>query len=95
MWCNFLENNFFIKELYKKIPELNNVRISEINVHDEGHRISIVFELPYYPDNPPQKWVNAKYNTAYVQIDFDALHRLYIEYANLCSLVGYINANSG
>lgn len=79
MWYEIIENNFFIKKLYKKVPELKNVNISEINITNEGNKISIICDLPYYADYPPQKWIDSKHNTVIVEIDFFLIHEINIQ----------------
>jgi hypothetical protein len=70
MWYNNLDKNFFIKNLYKDIPKMINTRIDKINIHNQGDRISISFDMPYFADNPPKKWIEANYNTVCVHLDF-------------------------
>jgi hypothetical protein len=70
MWYKNLEKNIFITNLYTKIPQLVNVRISQIKITDEGDRISLIFDMPYFADKPPKKWVDLDYNTIIVQLDF-------------------------
>ncbi|MBD3231404.1 hypothetical protein GF322_01960 [Candidatus Dependentiae bacterium] len=79
MWYEILENNFFIKKLYNKVPELKNVNISEINITNEGNKISIICSLPYYADYPPQKWIDSKHNTVFVEIDFFLIQEINIQ----------------
>ena len=93
MWYNILQNNSFLKKLYNKVPELSNIRISEINIQNEENKISIIFYLPYYADTPPQEWVDAEYNTVFVQVDFLVIHNLYIESANNCPFIGHAKIN--
>ena len=89
MWYEALNDNFFIKKLYKQVPELIDVNIYNIRTHDEGNRISIVFDLPYYADYPPKKWIDAQYKKIIVQVDFCAIQNLYIEFAK-CFFLGNI-----
>ncbi|MCO1604047.1 Imm50 family immunity protein [Desulfosporosinus nitroreducens] len=70
MWYESLEKNMFIKNMYTEIPHLANVRIAQIKILDEGDRISLVFDMPYFADKPPKKWVGLGCNTAIVQVDF-------------------------
>ena len=56
--------------LYNEIPQLTNVRISQIKILDEGDRVSLIFDMPYFADRPPKKWMALGYNTAIVQLDF-------------------------
>jgi len=76
MWCDFLERNNFLVSLYNELPELKDVRISEINIHDEGRIASISFDMPYYAERPPKKWQNLGDNTVSVRVDFSAVQEI-------------------
>ncbi|CRK84582.1 Imm50 family immunity protein [Neobacillus massiliamazoniensis] len=76
MWYSALERTHFLKNLYNDVPELKNVRIGEFSVQDEGQIVSISFDMPYYADNPPEKWVKQGYNTINVRLDFTAIREL-------------------
>jgi hypothetical protein len=52
---------------------LKNVRIAEMNIHDEGRIISIKFDMPYYAESPPNKWVELGNNT----VPLELIYRLY------------------
>lgn len=78
MWYNFLEQTTFINNIYTRIPELVNVRIEKVEISNEGNRISMSFDMPYFPDKPPIKWCNANYNTANVNIDLFEIHEVNI-----------------
>ena len=41
----------FIKQIYTKVPELLNVRIDAISLKRDGTEVSVVFDMPVYPDN--------------------------------------------
>ena len=69
MWYELLDNNVFITKLYDQVPDLIDIRIDQINVLDECDKVSIFFDLQKYADNPPQKWIQSKYNTVVVNID--------------------------
>lgn len=79
MWHKSLEKNIFITNLYTEIPQLVNVRISQINIADEGDRISLIFDMPCFGDKPPKKWVTSGYNTAVVQLDFFEIKEVMIK----------------
>ena len=56
MWYDGIDRNTFIKQIYTKVPELLNVRIDAISLKRDGTEVSVVFDMPVYPDNPPEKW---------------------------------------
>jgi hypothetical protein len=76
VWYDVLERNNFLVSLYNKLPELKNVRIAEMNIHDEGRIISIKFDMPYYAERPPKKWVELGDNTVSVRIDLSAVQEI-------------------
>lgn len=78
MWCDFLSRNYFLKSLYNEMPELKNVRIEEISIHEEGQMVTITFDMPYYADNPPKKWKELEDNVVLVSLDFFQLQEISI-----------------
>lgn len=68
MWYDKLIQNNSLKQLYKDVPALTNVEINQISLKRDGEEVSIIFELPVYPDNPPAKWNDC--NTVSVEISF-------------------------
>lgn len=79
MWHKSLEKVMFITNLYTEIPQLTNVRISQIKIADEGDRVSLIFDMPYFADKPPKKWVALGYNTVIVQLDFFEIKEVMIK----------------
>ena len=68
MWYDKLIQNNSLKQLYKGVPALTDVEINQISLKRDGAEVSIIFELPVYPDNPPAKWNDC--NTVSVEISF-------------------------
>lgn len=56
MWYEKLDGNKFISKLYNKVPELNDVPIINIKIEEEGRMASLIFVMPKFADNPPNKW---------------------------------------
>ncbi|MDQ0271295.1 Imm50 family immunity protein [Cytobacillus purgationiresistens] len=76
MWYEALERNNFLVNLYNKLPELEDVRISEINIHDEGRIVAIRFDMPRYAERPPEKWEDLGNNTVCVRVDLSAVKEI-------------------
>ncbi|WP_071460610.1 Imm50 family immunity protein [Bacillus massilinigeriensis] len=76
MWCEFLRRNNFLISLYPDMPELKNVRISEINMQDEGQIVAISFDMPVYTERPPKKWKDLGDNTVGVRVDLSAVKEI-------------------
>jgi hypothetical protein len=70
MWYEFIDKNRFLLNLYNSVPSLLNVDIQQLNISDTGDRVTLKFNMPYYADNPPKKWIDANYNATVVQLDF-------------------------
>lgn len=70
MWYEFIDRNRFLLNLYNSVPLLLNVDIQQLHILDNGDRVTLKFNMPYYADNPPKKWIDANYNTTVVQLDF-------------------------
>lgn len=68
MWYECVDKMDFLKKLYKKIPDLKDVRIDKISIENEGSTVNLVFDLPDFPSNPPVKWTGC--NTVSVEVSF-------------------------
>ena len=77
MWCDVIDKNIFIKQIYTEVPELLNVRIDAISLQRDGTDVSVVFDMPVYPDKPPEKW-NGN-NTVSVEITFFVISEFKLE----------------
>ena len=77
MWYDGIDRNTFIKQIYTKVPELLNVRIDAISLKRDGTEVSVVFDMPVYPDNPPEKW-NGN-NTVSIEISFFVISEFKLE----------------
>ena len=77
MWYDGIDRNTFIKQIYTKVPELLNVRIDAISWKRDGTEVSVVFDMPVYPDNPPEKW-NGN-NTVSIEISFFVISEFKLE----------------
>ncbi|MCE5285509.1 MAG: immunity 50 family protein [Pelosinus sp.] len=90
MWHESVEKNMFIKNLYTEVPQLVDVDISEIKIHDEGDRVSLIFDMPYFADKPPKKWASLGHNTVIVHLDFFDIREIMIK-SNTNKLRGSID----
>jgi hypothetical protein len=78
MWYDYLYKTEFLRKLYDIIPSLKkiDVRIDSIIISDEGSRVAITFDMPYYADFPPSKWNGC--NTTVVEVEFSGISKLEI-----------------
>jgi hypothetical protein len=79
MWFEHLTYNKFISMIYTNVPPLKNLRIEKIEISREGDRITVGFDLPFYADKPPKKWLERGYTTTFVELDFFDIHEVNIK----------------
>lgn len=70
MWYEYIDHVIFLKDLYRQVPELVHVRIYKISLEDEGTKVAIVFDMPKFADNIPEKWHKLAYNSLSIEVDF-------------------------
>ena len=86
MWYDKLIQNNSLKQLYRDVPALKDVEINKISLKRDGEEVSIIFELPVYPDNPPAKLNDC--NTVSVEISFSVISGFELELKE-----GYMHGN--
>ncbi|ADG69430.1 conserved hypothetical protein [Planctopirus limnophila DSM 3776] len=67
-WTDVLLNKIPIESIYTKIPSLVDVRLHEMQFHQDGPRVSLRFDPAEYPDNPPRKWIVQKFDQAQITL---------------------------
>lgn len=67
-WCDVIENPLAITSLYLSPPELSNVRIMAVSMHEDGPTVLIKIELPFFPDKPPLRWRQSGFNAAIMEL---------------------------
>src|SRR5690625_6588259 len=93
MWHEHLRDNYFISQLYDKVPELINTEVMNIQINREGEKITVSFKMPKYADNPPKKW-SLSNNTIIVELDFSEIEALSLTYNSKEFLSGDIKVES-
>ncbi|MDE5778059.1 MAG: immunity 50 family protein [Lachnospiraceae bacterium] len=76
MWLDFLDKNRFLLSLYNEIPDLKKVEILQFRIDCDRNNVELVFVMPRYGDNPPEKWKEKNCNLVLVEIDFVAIKNL-------------------
>ncbi len=74
-WTNHLGNKLPVESLYSEPPLLDQLRLHEVRLHQDGPRISLRLDLNEFPDRPPKKWVAGKFNRiqlTLVLVDIDS-----------------------
>lgn len=82
MWYENIDNVIFLKKLYNQIPELLNVKIDKISLTEEGRKVVIVFDMPNFVDNIPEKWNNLGYNSLCIELNFWNINDFQMSYDN-------------
>src|SRR5690625_1539514 len=93
MWHKHLDNNYFISKLYDEVPEIINTEIINIQINHEGDKLTILFMMTKYADNPPKKW-SLSNNTIIVELDFSEIEELSLTYNSKEFLSGDIKIES-
>lgn len=66
----------FLKKLYNKIPELNNIEIIEIKMNPIEHDVFITFILPIEVDNVPPKWLTPGFKFPKINLLLSEVHQI-------------------
>ena len=83
-WTESLLDAAPVKAIYGSNPPLlEGIDLHEINLHRDGPRVLLRFDLPNFPTHPPQKWASVGFNR--VQIRLMALDVQLLEIAGLQS----------
>ncbi|OYO87016.1 immunity protein 50 of polymorphic toxin system [Lachnotalea glycerini] len=79
MWYEVIEKTEFLRRLYNKIPDLNNIEILEIQLCESGDRVKLSLFLPILIDNLPLKWKQLKYNSAIIDLELFVISSILLE----------------
>jgi len=69
MWYDNVDtiNKPFLLSLYNKVPKLDDIELLKTVI--TYNKVSLIFRMPYYADNPPTKWVIKKCNSVLIELD--------------------------
>lgn len=76
MWTNYLEDTFFISKIFKKVPDLIDIELFNIDVNIGADRITILININTFVDYPPKKWGNPNIYNLKLSIDFFTITNL-------------------
>jgi hypothetical protein len=79
MWHELSENPQMLSAFYNNVPQLDSVEIHEILLHRDGPLLKVRFEMPIFPDKPPDSWLKQGFNTAQLVVDFWSISDLAIQ----------------
>ncbi|GID25666.1 Imm50 family immunity protein [Paractinoplanes brasiliensis] len=68
-WTQALGNPEGILTVYGgDVPELVAVSVHELTIERDGPSLTVTFDLPSYPADPPAKWVRGRFNVVQVRL---------------------------
>lgn len=56
-WIDLIGRAEFLRQLFPQAPSLQGLRLFEVNLHQDGPRVLLRFDLKAFPEHPPAKWV--------------------------------------
>lgn len=83
MWYKEIDNMRFLLKLYNDIPGLNDVQVNKIEILEEGDKVTIIFNMPRFADNVPEKWKKLKFDVVEIECDFIVISKFHIEFNNV------------
>jgi hypothetical protein len=70
-WLDLLLDSRGIRKIYgDQYPTLSPIVVHEVNLHRDGPQLTLRFDLPTYPSEPPPKWVASGFNVAQIALSF-------------------------
>lgn len=79
-WVDMLVDSSPISAIYgQDIPSLDCVDLHEIQIHRDGPRVTIRFNLGGYPARAPAKWVSSGFNTVQLSLMAMGVKELQVE----------------
>lgn len=75
-------NKQFLLSLYNPVPRLENVEILKTIISSNENKVTLIFKMPYYANNPPKKWIVNKFNTTIVELDILFINKIKFENVN-------------
>lgn len=68
MWYDCLEKEKFLSSIYNVIPKLEDIQINKIELDNQMRNVNVIFEMPSYCDNEPDKWIKQNFNVVVVNL---------------------------
>lgn len=79
-WLSLVERAKAIQAIFGDLdPRLEGVRLLEIDMRQDGPSIVLTIDLSDYPESPPRKWLEAKYNTVQMKLSLDSVSTVALE----------------
>jgi hypothetical protein len=87
-WIDMLDDPRSVRAIYgEEYPSLDRVVLHEIRAHRDGPRVTLVVDLPDFPEMPPKKWVAQQFNTVQIELTVSGVSYLTIENMDKDSIV--------
>jgi hypothetical protein len=77
-WYQLADNAKSITSLFTSLPALEEICLSFVELHWDGPRVQLRFDVDKFPDHPPKRWAQ-EYNQVQLTVDFFDVEGLRIE----------------
>ena len=77
MWYDYLEENFFIKKIFKIVPDLKSITILDVHFELASSRLKIFIKMSKFVDYPPKKWGKPGLYSFYIELNFYNTSNIY------------------
>lgn len=67
-WIDLIGRAEFLRQLFPQAPSLQGLRLFEVDLHQDGPRVLLRFDLRAFPEHPPAKWVKDQANRVQVRL---------------------------
>ncbi|MCI8777344.1 MAG: hypothetical protein HFK00_08175 [Oscillospiraceae bacterium] len=78
MWCDYFNQNFFIKKIFEVVPDLKSVTILDVHFGVTSNRLKMFIKMSELVDYPPKKWGEPGLYTFYIELDFFDISNVHI-----------------
>jgi hypothetical protein len=77
-WVQLVENPETITSIFEQFPVLDQVRILEIQLLQDGPVVSLRINLNEFPTSPPPKWLAGQVNRVQIQLSLIGIRDIQI-----------------
>jgi hypothetical protein len=67
-WIQYVDNPKPITSIYQQLPVLQQVRILEAQLLQDGPEVLLRIDLNEFPASPPLKWIAGKFNRVQMKL---------------------------
>lgn len=78
-YWNEMENNIFFNKIFSTQLAIDFVSLYSLAIDNDRPSITLEFDIPELPDNAPEKWKKAGFNTCRIGIQCGNIYNLMIK----------------